>query len=451
MAENAEIAMSAGLDESDFIRAEKRMDVETKAFVKGAEKELSRVAKAATSVEKHYDRVNAAAQRAQKTVNSSGGGGSGNYRVGQAALQAQDVAVQLQGGAKYATVIAQQGSQIASIFGPTGAIVGGLLAIGAAMVSFAMGTEAAKKKVEEAAEQLKKFKELNDEISKGMFSAKDETENIKARLRGGELVEKQLIRQKDMTHEIQEVWAKFNAGVIRTGKDAGKEQVSSKDATALEALIRQKYAAKDVEEVEERIGRLLEHSKDAYQAGASAAQGRMEMEKEILNLEIKHAEKFNQEEDHYETVEKRARAIVQHVKDITAYTQKGLRSFLDNYNPEAQARSKAASVITQGGSIVKQADKLLDPQGTRAKLKLEKAQDRADRRIAERQANESDALERNLNRNPMTKAEREKFIKSQTDRAHEVRHPKTAVNISKEDIDSLAAKIAAENAKLISK
>lgn len=51
--------------------------------------------------------------------------------VGMAAMQMQDIAVQMQMGTKMSTIIAQQGSQLLSVFGPGGMIAGGLVAVGA--------------------------------------------------------------------------------------------------------------------------------------------------------------------------------------------------------------------------------------------------------------------------------------------------------------------------------
>ena len=55
--------------------------------------------------------------------------------LGGAAMQVQDIAVQLQMGTKLTTVIAQQGSQMLSAFGAGGAILGGLVAVGGAFVT----------------------------------------------------------------------------------------------------------------------------------------------------------------------------------------------------------------------------------------------------------------------------------------------------------------------------
>lgn len=68
--------------------------------------------------------------------------------MGGVAMQVQDIAVQLQMGARGSTVLAQQGSQILSAFGAGGAIAGGVLAIGGAFL--AMG-QASREGFEKAA------------------------------------------------------------------------------------------------------------------------------------------------------------------------------------------------------------------------------------------------------------------------------------------------------------
>lgn len=69
------------------------------------------------------------AQRSSGLAAAGGRGGRGNG-VGMAAMQMQDIAVQMQMGTRMSTIIAQQGSQLLSVFGPVGMILGGLVAVG---------------------------------------------------------------------------------------------------------------------------------------------------------------------------------------------------------------------------------------------------------------------------------------------------------------------------------
>ncbi len=78
------------------------------------------------------------AAHAKMTKNLSGGGA--NRGLANAAMQAQDIAVQMQMGTSAAIVLGQQGSQLLSAFGTGGALAGGVIAIGAAF--FTMGQHA---------------------------------------------------------------------------------------------------------------------------------------------------------------------------------------------------------------------------------------------------------------------------------------------------------------------
>ena len=83
--------------------------------------------------------VQRTASKMQSTLGKASGGGA--FRsLGQVSLQVQDIAVQLQAGAKASTVLAQQGTQILSAFGAGGAIAGGVLAIGTSF--YTMGQSA---------------------------------------------------------------------------------------------------------------------------------------------------------------------------------------------------------------------------------------------------------------------------------------------------------------------
>lgn len=85
--------------------------------------------------------MQAMADRAARGSKTARGGGGG-MQIGGAAMQVQDIAVQLQMGTRLSTVIAQQGSQMLSMFGAGGAVFGGLVAVGGAFLS--MGANARK-------------------------------------------------------------------------------------------------------------------------------------------------------------------------------------------------------------------------------------------------------------------------------------------------------------------
>ena len=111
----------------------------------------------------------AAAREARKAAASgptakSGRGGMG--QAGNVAMQAQDIAVSLQGGMHWAQVMGQQGSQLLSIFGPTGMLVGGAVAIGAALYTALKPPEASLQILNERTKEL-------DKAFKGAFGSLD--------------------------------------------------------------------------------------------------------------------------------------------------------------------------------------------------------------------------------------------------------------------------------------
>lgn len=102
-------------------------------------------------------KVNAASQQMAKT----GGGMMRNF--GGVAMQVQDIAVQLQMGARASTVLAQQGSQILSAFGAGGAIAGGAIAIGGAFLTMADNSKKAFADAESAEKAF--FTKLNRDLT----------------------------------------------------------------------------------------------------------------------------------------------------------------------------------------------------------------------------------------------------------------------------------------------
>lgn len=87
--------------------------------------------------------VERSSRQMQTSIDKASKGGGAFRGIGQASLQLQDVAVQLQGGAKATTVIAQQVPQLLGAFGAGGAIVGGLVAVGAGLYGMADAAQTA--------------------------------------------------------------------------------------------------------------------------------------------------------------------------------------------------------------------------------------------------------------------------------------------------------------------
>lgn len=94
------------------------------------------VAKQVLGTDEDWNRARsniAAARREMNNLRSTPRG----MQLGGVAMQAQDIAVQLQMGTKASLVLAQQGSQILGAFGTGGAVLGGVLAVGGAFFTMA--------------------------------------------------------------------------------------------------------------------------------------------------------------------------------------------------------------------------------------------------------------------------------------------------------------------------
>lgn len=125
------------------------------------------------------------AQRSAGVSMMGGGGkGGGKLGIGMAAMQMQDIAVQMQMGTRMSTIIAQQGSQLLSVFGPGGMILGGLVAVGGMLYSVQQaGVEALKALKDEASGfdgSLRKLKSggIMDMID-GMEKMKEKADEMK--------------------------------------------------------------------------------------------------------------------------------------------------------------------------------------------------------------------------------------------------------------------------------
>lgn len=236
-----DIQISASIDPSGVKAGTAQMRAEVKAFANGAEMELKRIDKSAQRV---------------FSKQTTGRGGNFGFRAGQVAMQAQDVAVQLQGGAKAATIIAQQGSQIASFFGPGGMILGGVLAIGAATASWLMDTEAEEKALEKINHRLEKMKAFNAAQESKIQDDKDATKEAKIRATQGDKAADAAKRRMD-----------FEKKMVQLAKDAAEADMSNANASV--------KAARERFEAEEELIRAKE--------AASRQQARVQKEGDAIN------------------------------------------------------------------------------------------------------------------------------------------------------------------------
>ncbi len=134
--------------------------VETKG-VKTATDQLDKFSKTSNRAEKSSNSLGKTSTKLTKSFQVQKGAAR------QLGFQIQDIAVQLDGGARASTVFAQQGSQIASIFGPAGAIVGAIIATSAAIagpfVTSLLGGASASDTLEDALESLGEVAKRTDD------------------------------------------------------------------------------------------------------------------------------------------------------------------------------------------------------------------------------------------------------------------------------------------------
>jgi hypothetical protein len=217
--------------------------LDTKGYEAGMHR-IENATKAGTSrVTREFDSV-------QRSVNR---GGTGSMRAGQMAMQMQDVAVQMQSGARASTIIAQQGSQILSVFGPQGMLLGGLVASAAMFWELVRGSQALTKEQKEqralkaqerttAATQAGEARMREDQMAIKVAEAratlsKDEADAVERRLEYEERIAQ--IRRSPMSKESKEIFAETARARqraedrVRT-RDRGAERVAGEGQKILD-------------------------------------------------------------------------------------------------------------------------------------------------------------------------------------------------------------------------
>ncbi len=432
-------------------------DIQFKASIDDSQVDASaarmetRVKKAASSIQADFNRINISQQR------MGGGGGNGNYRIGQAALQAQDVAVQLQSGAKFATVLAQQGSQIASIFGPQGQLIGGVIAIGAGILGWALNMDKAITMAEVLEMHTKNFearqqkkRDLGDLASASIGSNFSADQDLEARIKGGAMLEKEVRLDRERNREIQQTYD------LMTDLALAQANMSSDEEIAWMTSIERKHAAEAILQISERIEKVMSKIGEGEQAAAAAAGAEINMQKQLVNMEEAHLQKFGERQDKEEKSKKNAQDLIDKAEKLAALATKGLHGLFDQYGLEAQTKEIAKQFLTaqkiQTLADIKKADDLLDPTGAKARDKQKRRQFIADRTIAERAINQLDRENGGLpGHHHLSPAERKAAVDARVRRAQAERNGKTKVALDDADITKLAtammAAAAQQNAK----
>lgn len=178
------------------------------------------------------------------------GGGRRGFAAGNAAMQVQDIAVQLQMGTQKSIILAQQGSQLLSVFGAGGAIAGGVLAIGGAFHTMRVNAVNAfnatmKASKELAAENALLIQSTNaDNLSSHLGKVGKDLKDIDEQLKNLEHGDSQLshlwlwLRSGGNPHEMQQQLLQKRAEAGDTkGAMVDRALVSSKQQVQIAQLV----------------------------------------------------------------------------------------------------------------------------------------------------------------------------------------------------------------------
>ena len=167
----------------------------------------------------------------------------GGMRAGQAAMQMQDIGIQMQMGARASTIIAQQGSQILSIFGPHGMLLGGLVAAGAMFWEVVRGAKALNKE----AQETKKIAAINANTAANkravetLRTDKEATDIAKVRAASGKEAADQAERELEFKKKIAAIEADANLSAQTKAvlKEQAQERFDAENGAAQKVKDRQ--------------------------------------------------------------------------------------------------------------------------------------------------------------------------------------------------------------------
>ena len=208
-----------------------------------------------------------------REMNNMRGAASG-IQLGGVAMQAQDIAVQLQMGTKASIVLAQQGSQILSAFGAGGAIAGGVLAIGGAFFTMAQKSrenfDAMKADADGFADRMKasltgsssEIATFFTEVRTGVSSAYSDIESLQsgwsgigarmAALFGGPSVADRERQANDLAIQKANALATIQTTLLARSADEVKiaELKAAGNAKAAEAMQRQLTLQREIQRIQ---------------------------------------------------------------------------------------------------------------------------------------------------------------------------------------------------------
>lgn len=253
------------LDIAELIANQAKAQQETKKWIDELRSEGKRGAQA-------VDTISAATKRATDFVKA--GQAAGRIQLGGVAMQAQDIAVQLQMGTQASIVLAQQGSQILSAFGTGGAIAGGVLAIGGAFFTMAQKSrenfDAMKADADGFADRMKasltgsssEIATFFTEVRTGVSSAYSDIESLQsgwsgigarmAALFGGPSVADRERQANDLAIQKANALATIQTTLLARSADEVKiaELKAAGNAKAAEAMQRQLNLQREIQRIQ---------------------------------------------------------------------------------------------------------------------------------------------------------------------------------------------------------
>jgi len=500
----------ADLNDSPFNHALARMGQGGEAFTKGFEQQFKAMEK---SIESDMDRLlrkvtadfnlaqekmmrgarNAATEmRRQDLVTqqstaamlgrNSGGrggrGGQGSYQTGQAALQAQDIAVQLEMGTNAGRVLLQQGTQLASIFGPTGAIVAGASALLAIIGAQILGINKLAAQEERLLKIARARTEVGVSLAKNAMAAIEQADDADRERFFGRDEADRMKRQEDHERRIKE---------IRNARGEGSmfEEEENRRYEAVEALFqhrkerenalaaeREQQQIKELE-IQTKIARMVDDSPEAKMQQLEEEttdlikqqQGKGGLEYVRLEYEIAQRQRqiYQLMMGEIKTAEDERKQAEKEVEDSLKKQASEARKIGDIFKDAEETRTKeiekqsklladqmAQAQNEKNNRIAQEIQDRLDPKAKNEREKREKDIEREIRDRAGEKLDEEDRARRKSGRRELTPGEKSRRRKQLIEEGRAgVDKQGNAVSVKSEDIDKMAVKIAAEVNKLI--
>lgn len=361
-------------------------DLDTKRYVAGMF-QMEQVTQASTR------RMKREFQGMEKSFNA--------MKVGGVSMQVADVAVQLQGGARAATVLAQQGSQIAQYFGPKGQILAAVIAIGTGIYSWASGAKAAN-------EELKRTMGILGDVQKrqsgSLAGATSDSRAAEVARMGGPRAEVGLLKMA------------FDDDIKKMKEDFRKTPMHLRDFRQEEIAIGARTDRFDAER-----GKLYEGYEETAEGKRSAEEKKRADEEtsELRGMERDQLQNFVDYRKKQDEDEKEAReTLLDSIKEADKVEKENnarnerigeLREQLARETAKQNIQSRAES----GQSILDGAAEFLKPQSQRiAEREAEQAGARATSREISRRLDRADQHRRSIGGSGMTPEERKELRKS---------------------------------------